>query len=247
MYIHLLLILAIGTWYKVHFSATNYRNLTEAGNHSHVHNSAPPFVTFIVPSKGRDTLNRTIASLRSQIDTQWSASIVFDGLEESLWMTTSLFWKDERIRSYNTPKIGQHNFGGVLRNIGMSKARGDWLAFVDDDDVLSSEYLVRLKEEVRMNPLLDAVIFRMSREDGTIFPPPDHRIFSVGRVGISFAIARKLFEEGLRFQPSKNEDFEMLQTLYEMRKRMVMSPYVTYFVRDAHPSTNVTFPRYYLN
>lgn len=213
----------------------------------------PPFVTFIVPSKGRDTIARSLESLVNQTDHRWEAIVVFDGgvQQEPPKSSTLSYMSDPRIRNYSMPQMGEQNFAALPRNFGMGKASSEWLAFVDDDDVLSSDYVARLREESRLNPSVGTVIFRMSimYTDGLqIFPPQDHATFQKYNVGISFAVKRSLFDAGFWFRPCETEDFGLLETIYKASKTMVISPYVTYYVKDARPSDpNVEYPRHYLN
>ena len=210
--------------------------------------NATPLVTFIIPSKGRPTINDTIESLLAQADQRWNAVIVFDGDQVDVHYPS-----DPRIKAYTIPKVGQANHGAALRNYGMSQAPGsEWFAFVDDDDVLAPDYVARLLEEVHLNPLVETIIFRMSRAfpgaDAHVLPPKDHDMFQVGFVGISFAIRSKLFQAGLGFQPSGLEDFEFLERIHNRHAKMVISPYVAYYVRGAHPpDVNAAYPRKYIN
>jgi len=209
-------------------------------------------VTFIVPSKGRESIYRTIESLINQTDDRWEAVIIFDGGEqpESLVANVS-YLSDPRIHTYTMPKVGEQNFAAVLRNYGMSKGSSEWLAFVDDDDVLSFEYVARLWEESGLDPLVETIIFRMSGIYSgklCIYPPESHAMFQLHYVGISFAVKRSVFEAGYWFQPSITEDFEMLKTIFDAQKKMVISPYVTYHVRNERPiDANVSYPRFYIN
>ena len=54
------------------------------------------FVTFIIPSKGGNTIDRTIQSLLNQTHNQWNAVIVFDG-EQRLSSVTSGYLSDHTI------------------------------------------------------------------------------------------------------------------------------------------------------
>ena len=211
--------------------------------------NAGPLVTFIIPSQGRPSINDTIESLFAQTEHRWNAVIVFDGDQGD-----AHYRSDPRIKAYTVPKIGQANHGAALRNYGMSKAsRSEWFAFVDDDDVVSSDYVARVQEEVRLNPLVETIIFRMCRAhpgptDIHVLPPKDHDVFHVGFVGISFAIKAALFQSGFGFQPSGLEDFELLERIHNRQAKMVISPYVTYYVRGARPpDAKTAYPRKYIN
>lgn len=136
----------------------------------------------------------------------------------------------------------------------MSQAPGsEWFAFVDDDDVLSPDYVARLVEEVRLNPLVQSIIFRMCRAfptetDRQALPLKEHDTFHVGAVGISFAIRGQLFQSGFVFQPSPLEDFELLERVKNSHTKMVISPYVTYYVKGVRPlDVNEVYPRHYIN
>jgi len=139
--------------------------------------------------------------------------IIFDG-EQELTSAASGYLSDPRIRNYTIPKVGESNFAGILRNYGMSKDEcAEWFAFVDDDDVLSPDYVARLLEETRLNTLVQTVIFRMTgiyRADQPILPPKEDVMFVMDRVGISFAIQKSVFQSGFWFQSSSKEDSTIL-------------------------------------
>jgi cellulose synthase/poly-beta-1,6-N-acetylglucosamine synthase-like glycosyltransferase len=208
-------------------------------------------VTFIVASKGRDTLNDTISSIYWQDDPRWEASVIHDGPEPQ-YDSLCPFQCDPRIKVYTIPKTGLQNFGATIRNYGMTKVRTDWVAFVDDDDQISTDYVTRLVEEIHLDRRLETIIFRMSGMYSNtlrIFPRSEDLMFEENFVGISFALRRTLFEAGFWFQPSHTEDFDLLERIFEARRRMVISPYVTYYVKHVRPTQESieSLPRHYLH
>jgi glycosyltransferase involved in cell wall biosynthesis len=210
------------------------------------------FITFIIPSTGRDSIEQTICSLFNQTHNLWRAVIVFDGEPQQLTSATLRYLSDPRIRNCTIPKMGESNFAATLRNYRMSRDDfSEWFAFVDDDDTLSPDYITRLVEETRLNTMVEAVVFRMSGHyvDGPhVFPPQEDVMFQINRVGISFAIKRRLFEAGLWFQPSSGEDFTLLERVFHANTKMVISPYVTYYVKNVWPADpSVDYPRHYIN
>ena len=210
-----------------------------------------PLVTFIVPSKGRDSIVRTLESLHNQTDDRWEAAIIFDGgAKQALQKVAALSYRtDPRIQSYTMPRMGEKNFAAIPRNFGMSKASSEWVAFVDDDDVLSCDYVTHLWEESLLKPSVETVIFRMSRmhTDLHVLPPKDDAMFHENQVGISFAVKRSLFEAGYWFRPSPIEDFKFLETVFTANKTMVISPHVTYYVKGVRPrDPTLEYPRHYL-
>lgn len=193
--------------------------------------TATPLVTFIIPTKGRDTLNRTLASLFNLTQQQnWRAIIVADGVDVSAAA-------DTRVMVAKIPRTGASNHGALLRNFGLMRADTEWVGYVDDDDTLAPTYIQRLQEELQLTPSAEAVIFRMltnsSSDSLRVLPLPHHTDFKAGYVGISFAMKRQMYLQGFLFVPGSYEDFRMLDTLRLHKKKMVMSKHVTYFVKSS--------------
>jgi glycosyltransferase involved in cell wall biosynthesis len=182
-------------------------------------------ITFIIPSIGRPTLPRSIDSLKKLNINNWKAIIIFDGIDPTIEE------KDSRITMLKIPKTGFKNCAGNVRNYGISKATTDWVAFLDDDDVITRDYLDKFYEELEKNTMLDVIIFRM-RMMKKILPSPSVNIFRKCEVGISFCLKKSIFtEENFWFVPSNVEDFELLDILRKNNKNITISQHVTYIVR----------------
>ena len=93
-------------------------------------------ISFIVPTCGRPTLSRALASIASQID---------DGDEILVLCDKDAIW-------------GNHS-----RDRMMEKASGTHLMFLDDDDVYAEGALVIVREAIEANPE-HVHIFRMESE-----------------------------------------------------------------------------------
>lgn len=185
---------------------------------------ADPLITFIIPSIGRPTLANTIASLQRMENPNWKAIVVFDGVEEK-------HIDDARVTTMRIEKTGMHNYAGRVRNSGIQRATTEWVGFVDDDDTLQPTYVTRFHEHVeKAHP--DVIIFRMKNSDGRILPRPDQTDFFKNEVGISFCVRRThMVDEGLWFEPSSTEDFDLLDRLRQHNKSILISPFVEYMVR----------------
>ena len=177
-------------------------------------------ITFIIPSIGRPTLNKTIDSLLAQNKSNWKAIIVFDGVDP-------INVNDPRIQCYQISKTGIANHAGRVRNFAIDKVDTEWMAFVDDDDTLSANYLNYFEEEISSDKDADCVIFRML-DKGFVFPEDKTKKFVINHVGISFAVRKNL---NIKFEPSCTEDFYYLNTIREMKKKIILSSHLTYFVR----------------
>jgi glycosyltransferase involved in cell wall biosynthesis len=92
-------------------------------------------ITFIIPTIGRSTLQQTVQCLLQQTNPAWKAIIVFDGIEPTIQP------RDNRIDILTHAKVGVNNYAGAVRNYGISHATTEWIAFVDDDDGISSNYI----------------------------------------------------------------------------------------------------------
>ena len=62
------------------------------------------FITFIIPTVARASLNNSLNSLLKQTDSEWCAYIGFDGLTEEQIKTDLI--KDDRIKYFYLPKTG---------------------------------------------------------------------------------------------------------------------------------------------
>lgn len=187
-----------------------------------------PLITFIIPSIGRDTLTRTIKSLEDQTITNWSAIIIFDNIPPTILNS------DPRIIIIKSPKLGEgRNSGGNVRNYGMEFVTTPWIAFVDDDDTLSSNYIELFYKEIEAYPSIDVVIMRM-QYDNKIIPSLKTTNINIDDVGISFIMRTSIKNTGLKFIPSKVEDFKYLQLMKNNGYKLMISPYITYYVHNTN-------------
>ena len=198
--------------------------------------SNKPLVTFIIPTIGRTTLSKTLNCLITQSNPNWKAIVIFDGIYPTIQNT------DPRIRIIESPKLGQGiNSAGLVRNYGITFADTEWVAFVDDDDNLSRRYVDIFLEESSAYTLADIIIFRMEAYKDCILPKFSTETFYFQEVGISFAVKKKVFDEGHVFIPHPGEDFVYLDEARNKKYNIMISPYVTYFVRnyDKHRCPNL--------
>ena len=187
------------------------------------------YITFIIPSIGRESLQQSIDSLIAQTDSDWNAIIIFDGVKKNIEIN------DDRIRYIEAPKSGnssKRNSAGLVRNIGLDKVEDcDWIGFLDDDDTISNDYIKKLKEEDKMNHDIDLCIFRMSYDNGYILPSDCDRNIYRGKVGISYAVKKYIIND-IKFKNNPYEDFIFLKEVQMKKYKIVISPYITYFVKS---------------
>lgn len=234
------------------------------------------FVTFITPtSAARGALLRSILSIIANRNCNWKLFIVFPKFEDRQCYPTDgeargqckslpALTKDppsilEALPPFikNDPRIeflgvlssgSESQWAGPKRNSAIQYVNTSFVAFLDDDDLLTPSYVDILFSSIQMHTDATAFIFRMStqyyREHGIhILPPPFELDFSKGFVGISFALRRNLFApEGIHaFRDGPIEDFYLLDDLRSCGEKMILSPNLTYLVRGFVPPVQTRF------
>jgi hypothetical protein len=194
-----------------------------------IKNKINNFITFIIPTIGRQSLLNTITSLKNLIDKNWKALIIFDGIKNEFTIN------DNRITILETEKKGNiTNCGGnagYVRNIGLDYINdSEWIAFLDDDDYLHKNYINYLKEEINKNNNIDICIFRMAYGNKMILPEKEDNKIIKTKVGISFAINLNI-AKNFKFINSNYEDYLFLKKVELYGGKILISKYVAYYVR----------------
>ena len=98
-------------------------------------------VSIIIPCYNReDLLPETLESLLAQTFPHWEAIVVDEGSEDqSLAVARKYAREDNRIRAFS--REGIFRGANVCRNQGLSLARGEFVIFLDSDDLLSKTCL----------------------------------------------------------------------------------------------------------
>lgn len=112
-------------------------------------------ISVIIPAfNASDYLNQTVKSVLSQSYRDWELIIINDGSRDNtLDIARNLVKTDERIKVYDKSN------GGVssARNLGIQKALGDYLAFLDADDIWEPYFLQACLEALEVNKNLGLV------------------------------------------------------------------------------------------
>jgi glycosyltransferase involved in cell wall biosynthesis len=198
-------------------------------------------ITFIIPTIGRSTLINSINSLKNQTIKDWYAIIIFDGIPSNIHVD------DNRIKVLECEKKGINiNSAGEVRNYGMSFVETKWIAFLDDDDIIETDYIETFYNEINLCNYLDLIIFRMN-DNGRIIPKLKTDNFYLCDVGISFILKKEIYDEGCKFIPDGAEDFLYLDKIRRLGKRMMISPYVKYYVKKSDDENNNIGNRVFIN
>lgn len=129
----------------------------------------PKLVSIITPNYNSEMfIEETIDSVQKQVYTNWELIVVDDNSNDNSYLKAIEFSRgDKRIRVITNQT--QTKGGAACRNIGIEAAKGDWLMFLDSDDVLSPNCLQVRMESVDKNQSLDLGIFNMGVYLGSHF------------------------------------------------------------------------------
>lgn len=180
----------------------------------------PTFVTFVTPTIGRKTLQRAVDSVIRQHDWDWKHIVMFDGREIN-------FSSDND--HVLVTSCERKNSAGLTRNEAMKLVTTDWIAFLDDDDWLETDYIENLKRYTNY----DIVIFtyRDVVNNNTQPPIDGERDFRAGNVGISFAIKTDfVIKHNIQFCSGGMEDFDFLDQCRSAGATYIKTNLIKYFV-----------------
>lgn len=98
-----------------------------------------PHVSIVMPTYNRaDFIVETIESVQKQTYTNWELIIVDDGSgDQTIEIVRSI--SDERIHFHHEQHLGMEH----ARNFGLQKAKGEFIAFIDSDDLWAINKLER--------------------------------------------------------------------------------------------------------
>lgn len=123
-----------------------------------------PLVSIIIPSYNRATIiHETLNSVVNQTYTYWECIIVDDGsIDETVTVVECYCKKDNRFKSYSRP---EHKTKGPssCRNYGVEKANGEYIIFLDSDDLLAPFCLQERVKAFEINKDCDFLVFQMER------------------------------------------------------------------------------------
>ncbi len=108
-----------------------------------------PTVSVIIPTyKHRDYVLDSIASVRAQTFADWELIVVNDGSPDDTHEVLAPLVREGVIRYIEQKNQGQ----GAARNRGLAEAKGEFIAFLDDDDVWPADVLEWEVKLMRAHP-----------------------------------------------------------------------------------------------
>ena len=210
-----------------------------------------PTASVVVPTHDRsDLLLQTLASVIAQVGVDLEIVVVDDGSTQDVAGAVATL-ADDRIRVVRNERPA-----GVAgaRNRGIEHARGEWIGFVDDDDLWAPDklgsQLEALEATGRRWAYTGAVNITAAGEviGGAPPPPPEEVAASLPRRntvpggGSSVVAARSLLDEVGGFDPSlyNTEDWDMwIRMAHAGLPAWVPRPLLAYRVHATNASLNV--------
>lgn len=112
-------------------------------------------VSVVIPTRNRTQLaKRSVQSALSQTLKQIEVIVIIDGPDEATVKELSLI-DDSRLRVIELPVSGG---ASEARNTGVTEAKGEWIAFLDDDDEWFPQKLERQLEVAQRSPYAFPII-----------------------------------------------------------------------------------------
>lgn len=121
-----------------------------------------PLISIIIPSYNRAAIiTETLDSVLAQTYSNWECIVVDDGsTDETTAILKSYLEKDFRFQYFTRPT--QKTKGpSSSRNHGLEKAKGEYIIFLDSDDLLASFCLEERFKIVEKNEDCDFLVFQM--------------------------------------------------------------------------------------
>lgn len=207
-----------------------------------------PRVTIIIPCFNQaEFLDRCLASLQEQTFKDWDCVIIDDGSTD-LTATIARSWQKHEARFQYFYKKN----GGVssARNLGIEKSKGEFIIFVDCDDILfGKESLANFAAEINSDIDLISANFYLEKSTNELVTPSDNEIIAcrqelkkeeileycllqkISGIGCNKMIRKRiLVDSNIRYNERMlySEDFHFFLNLYTFIDKMVLLPAYTY-------------------
>ena len=128
------------------------------------HSIQQPLVSIVLPTFGRlQYLRPTIDSIYRQTLQDWELVIADDGSDEETRAYLRTLESDSRVRPV---WLAHSGIPAIVRNAALQAARGEYIAFIDSDDLWAPEKLARQVETLRARPTCGWSFTAVSHIDG---------------------------------------------------------------------------------
>lgn len=198
-------------------------------------------------------LPNILSDVCNQDYSNWELICVSNGSDQEKQLEVLYEWqaKDERIRIVEIPSLEKGSVSRA-RNLGLDKAKGDYLCFVDADDRISHEHLSIMVEalEADTDVVYGGITQRTISDKNAVIDNPKvvpstivEALLDNDNVSAPYnVLIKKSLLKDLRFneQYTYGEDAVFKMHLFKKAKRVKLIPLTGYiYVRDANNASAV--------
>lgn len=118
-------------------------------------------ISIIIPTYNReDLIQETLDSILAQSETNWECLLIDDGSTDQTWNVLQNYSsRDKRFKIFQRQDFNKPKGANACRNIGIEKSSGDFLLFLDSDDLLGVDFLSSVKDKIT-NTKNDLIIYQ---------------------------------------------------------------------------------------
>jgi hypothetical protein len=210
----------------------------------HAHLAGEPLASVIVPTRNRaGVLPQALGSVVTQTYPNWELVVVDDGSEDST---------PEVLASYDDPRVRSLTVapGGVnaARNAGLEAARGELIAYLDDDNLMHPGWLKAVAWAFEQRPDADVLYgaiaidvpsrvgdARAGEMPGVFLSPFDRQRLAEGNVADMSTIAHRAAIPNARFDEALATmgDWDLLIRLSAARQPLALPAIACFYRSDA--------------
>jgi GT2 family glycosyltransferase len=209
-----------------------------------------PLISVITPVFDTSVrwLEEAVESVLAQAYENWELLLIDDGSSASDLLNglPALAARDRRI---TLARVGKHKGISAASNQGLGLARGEWVTFLDHDDVLEPDALFQILRLLQTHPDADLIYSDEDKLaengfDAPLFKPdwsPDF-LLSYNYVGHLTAIRREIVQKlgGFRSEFDGAQDYDLFLRVIEQTDRIHHIPRVLYHWRRSEASSAIS-------
>ena len=216
-----------------------------------------PFISVVIPTyNSEDFIAKTLETLYSQTYNNYEVIVSDDGSTDNTVGVVRSFFLQNPSRK-KALLMNKHEGPGAARNKGIENASGDWISFLDSDDLWNDNKLERVVGYILENDDIDLVCHSLIVKDGskeTLMDPskyfnnkidPFLSIYRENCLYTSALTIKKsiLYQAGLfdNILPS-SQDYDLwlrLGLINKIKMGFIEDPLSKYIVREGSISSNV--------
>ena len=212
--------------------------------------ASQPLISIITPVFDTSVpwLEEAVESVLAQAYENWELLLIDDGSSASdlLNALPTLVARDGR---FTLARLEEHKGISAASNQGLGLARGEWVAFLDHDDVLEPDALFQIVRLLQTHPDADLIYSDEDKLaengcDAPLFKPdwsPDF-LLSYNYVGHLTAVRREIVQKvgGLRSEFDGAQDYDLFLRVTQQSDRIHHIPRVLYHWRRSETSSAIS-------